>query len=83
MLCTYMPILYYHGNLRVTERACAGGRGFPLSQRSFLLSFVYRPIFVNLFHPRDPNFRPRSLICKIIDVSTFSIGCNGKTTELI
>ncbi len=34
----YMPILYYHGNLPVTEGAYAGGRGFPLSQRSFLFN---------------------------------------------
>ncbi len=38
MLYTYTPILYYHGNLPVTEGAYAGRRGFPLSQRSFLLS---------------------------------------------
>ena len=36
MLNLYLPVLYYHGNLYVTEGAYAGGRGFPLSQRSFL-----------------------------------------------
>ncbi len=33
----YLPVFYYHGNIYVTEGAYAGGRGFPLSQRSFLL----------------------------------------------
>ena len=41
MLYTYMPILYYHGNLHVTERAYAGGRAIPLSQRSFLFPFGF------------------------------------------
>ncbi len=36
MLYIYLPVLYYHGNLYVTEGAYAGGRGFPLSQRYFL-----------------------------------------------
>ncbi len=31
MLYIYLPVLYYHGNLHVTEEAYAGGRGFPLS----------------------------------------------------
>ncbi len=39
MLYIYSPLLYYHGNLYVTEGAYAGGRGFPLSQRSF---FVFK-----------------------------------------
>ncbi len=38
MLYIYFAVLYYYGNLYVTEGAYAGGRGFPLSQRSFLLS---------------------------------------------
>ncbi len=37
MLYIYLPVLYYHGNLNVTEGAYAGRRGFPVSQRSFLL----------------------------------------------
>ncbi len=37
MLYIYLPVLYYHGNIYVTEEAYAGGWGFPLSQRSFLL----------------------------------------------
>ena len=37
MLYTYLPVLYYHGNIYVTEGAYAGAWGFPLSQRSFLL----------------------------------------------
>ncbi len=36
MLHIYLPVLYYHGDIHVTEGAYAGGRGFPLSQRSFL-----------------------------------------------
>ncbi len=40
MLYIYLPALYYHGNLYVTEGAYAGGRGFPLSQRSFLFVIV-------------------------------------------
>ncbi len=36
MLYIYLPVLYYHSNLYVTEGVNAGGRGFPLSQRSFL-----------------------------------------------
>ncbi len=39
MLCIYLPVLYYHGNLYVTEGAYAGGQGFPMSQRSFLYSY--------------------------------------------
>ncbi len=49
MLYIYLPVLYYHGNLYVTERANAGGRGFPLSQRSFLfhlLSFSYIKVHI-------------------------------------
>ncbi len=41
MLYIYLPVLYYHGSLYVTEGAYAGGQGFPLSQRSFLLSFAF------------------------------------------
>ena len=37
MLYIYLPVLYYHGKLYVTEGAYAGGQGFPLSQRSFLV----------------------------------------------
>ncbi len=40
MLYIYLPVLYYHGNLYVTEEAYPGRRGFPLSQRSFLLLFT-------------------------------------------
>ena len=42
MLYIYLPVLYYHGNIYVTEGAYAGGWGFLLSQRSFLffLNFV-------------------------------------------
>ncbi len=36
MLYIYLPALYYHGNLYVTEGAYPGGRGFLLSQGSFL-----------------------------------------------
>ncbi len=39
MLYIYLPVLYYHGKLQVTEGAYIGGRGFPLSQRSFLLMY--------------------------------------------
>ncbi len=41
MLYIYLPVLYYHGNLCVKEGAYAGGRGFPLSQRSFLLLLMF------------------------------------------
>ncbi len=37
MLYIYLPALYYHGNLYVTERVYPGGLSFPRSQRSFLL----------------------------------------------
>ena len=40
MLYIYLPVLYYQGNLYVTEGAYPGGRGFPLSQRSFLCCFL-------------------------------------------
>ncbi len=36
----YLPVLYYHGILDVTEGAYAGGRGFQLSQRSFLFCLL-------------------------------------------
>ena len=36
MLYIYLPVLFYYGNLYVTEGAYAGGRDFLLSQRSFL-----------------------------------------------
>ncbi len=36
MLYIYLTVLCHHGNLHVTEGAYAGGRGFPLSQLSFL-----------------------------------------------
>ncbi len=39
MLYIYLPVLYYHGNIYVTEEAYVGRRGFPLSQRSFLFPF--------------------------------------------
>ena len=39
MLYIYLQVLYYYGNLHVTEGAYAGGRGFPLFQLSFLLDF--------------------------------------------
>ncbi len=48
MLYIYLPVLYYHGNLYVTEGAYAGGRGFPLSQRSFLFKLV---LFITVCHP--------------------------------
>ncbi len=38
MLYIYLPVLSYHVNLYVTAGAYAGGRGFLLSQRSFVLS---------------------------------------------
>ncbi len=38
MLYIYLTVLYHYGNLHVTEGAYAGGRSFPLSQRSFLLN---------------------------------------------
>ena len=41
MLYIYLPVLYHHGNLYVTEGAYAGRRGFPLSQRSFLSNLQY------------------------------------------
>ncbi len=40
MLYIYLPVLCFYGNLYVTEGTYAGGRGFPLSQRSFLCSCV-------------------------------------------
>ncbi len=42
MLYIYLPVLYYHGNIHVTEGAFAGGRGFPLSQRSFLFMILFQ-----------------------------------------
>ncbi len=39
-VCYILPVLYYHGNLHVTEGAYAGGQGFPLSQRSFLFDLL-------------------------------------------
>ncbi len=55
MLYIYLPVLYYHGNLYVTEGAYAGRRGFPLSQRSFLfdITLVNRPMLLNL--PLNPD----------------------------
>ncbi len=41
MLYIYLPVLYYHGNLYVTEGAYPGGRGFPMSQRSFLFIMYF------------------------------------------
>ncbi len=41
MLCIYLPVLYYHGKLQFTEGAYTGGRGFLLSQRSFLFSYFH------------------------------------------
>ncbi len=41
MLYIYLPVSYYHGNLYVTEGAYPGGRGFPLSQRSFLFYLFF------------------------------------------
>ncbi len=41
MLYIYLPVLYYHGKLQVTEGAYTGGRGIPLSQRSFLYSYCF------------------------------------------
>ncbi len=41
MLYIYLPVLYYHGNLYVTEWAYPGRWGFPLSQRSFLFVVFY------------------------------------------
>ncbi len=38
MLYIYLPVLYNHGKLYVPEGVYAGGRGFPLSQRYFLVS---------------------------------------------
>ncbi len=46
MLYIYLPVLYYHGNLYVTEGIYAGGRGFPLSQRSFL--FPNKMHYINI-----------------------------------
>ncbi len=40
MLYIYLPVLYYHDKLQVTEGAYTGGRGFPLAQWSFLLFLV-------------------------------------------
>ncbi len=40
MLYIYLPVLYYHGNLYVTEGAYPGRRGFPLSQRSFFFGLI-------------------------------------------
>ena len=42
MLYIYLTVLYHHGNLHVTEEAYAGGRGIPLSQRSFLLLLILK-----------------------------------------
>ncbi len=44
MLYIYLPVLYYHGNLYVTEEAYACGRGFPLSQRSFLFLITCKSV---------------------------------------
>ncbi len=40
MLYIYLPVLYYHGNLYVTEWGLCRPAGFPLSLRSFLLPVV-------------------------------------------
>ncbi len=42
MLYIYLLVLYYHGNLYVTEGAYVGRRGFPLSQRSCLCPDWFR-----------------------------------------
>ncbi len=47
MLYIYLPVLYYHSNLYIIEGVYAGGRGFPLSQRSFL--FMLRRLHFLLF----------------------------------
>ncbi len=49
MLYIYLPVLYYHGNIYVTEEAYAGRRGCPLSQRSFLLLLLLLLLFLFLF----------------------------------
>ncbi len=41
MLYICVPVLYYHGNIHVTEGVYAGGRDFPLSQRSFLFGYHF------------------------------------------
>ncbi len=37
MLYIYLPVLYFHSNLYVTEEAYPGGQDFPLSQQAFLV----------------------------------------------
>ncbi len=48
MLYIYLPVLYYHGNLYVTEGAYAGGRGFRcpsgLSCFFFFFTSAHHPI---------------------------------------
>ncbi len=52
MLYIYLRVLYYHSNLyvtMVTEGAYPGRRGFPLSQRSFLLViYIYLKCSYNI-----------------------------------
>ncbi len=56
MLYIYLPVLYYYGNLYVTEVAFEGGRGFPLFQRSFLFVIVIAVVLLlsllNSYHWR-------------------------------
>ncbi len=51
MLYIYLPVLYYHSNLYIIEGVYAGGRGFPLSQRSFLFILHLHP--GNMLIPRQ------------------------------
>ncbi len=80
MLYIHFPVLYYHGNLYVTEGALPGARGFPLSQRSFLFvlllfcllvfnSLTNPVIFLNTW-PYEENFKtlpthPTPKICHL------------------
>ncbi len=77
MLYIYLPVLYYHSNLYITEGAYAGGRGFPLSQRSFLFMLCHTSPFIK---PRPCSF----LLCVCLCVCVFLSVCvpvNNRSTS--
>ncbi len=49
MLYIYLPVLYYHGNLYVTEGAYPSGRGFPLSHRDYH-TYIYSKLSLTCIH---------------------------------
>ncbi len=58
MLYIYLPVLYYHRNLYVIEGAYPSGRGFPLSQRSFLFTVtsIQAPLCYNVSRSKKMTY---------------------------